>query len=286
MDKFKDACSQSCQDWADCFDDTQEYQFSSAFESEMAKLPDEIETQKHRRPSKKTIAFMVNAAVVLCFCAAVLIIPATREQVVGIFKDYIPDSGISSGEDTTIWSDDKDYGAETDSDNSYNNWDGAIEFEFGSEDIGSINDGSSQTGSADNSTSPSENAGPVDDDTVTDGEELPSYKTLEVKLGYIPDGFCFDDSPLACGPEDDAQTEPKRKYYKNGDSRFDISKYTADISSKDEKYTTVKIDGIDYDVVERTDTIFVFWNKESAYFILRGTNISRDEMLKIASNAE
>lgn len=248
MDKFKDACSQSCQDWADSFDDTQEYQFSSAFESEMAKLPDEIETQKHRRPSKKTIAFMVNAAVVLCFCAAVLIIPATREQVVGIFKDYIPDSGISSGEDTTIWSDDKDYGAETDSDNSYNNWDGAIEFEFGSEDIGSINDGSSQTGSA-------------------------SYEIPELELGYIPDGF-------SCG-----NSTGITKAYINGDRHFEIFKLLCKQVKRNQDNDAVIIGDIEYYVYEKDSNVRVIWNKGDYVYLLTG-NLSRDEMLKIASNAE
>lgn len=292
MNKFKDACRQSCEDWANSFDDAQKYEFSSAFESKMEKLQDEIETKKHRKPSKKTIAFMVNAAVILCFCTAVLLIPATREQVVGIFKDYISDSGISSGEDTTIWSAGTDDGSAIDSDNLYNNWNGDIEFEFGSSDIDSIISDSNQTGSADNGASPSENTDNQNDErlagggTMMGGEGNLSYEAVEVELRYIPDGFSLDNSLLSGGFEDEPQTVPKTKCYRNGDSWFVISKYIGNTGYDGENHKTFRIDGIDYDVIENDGFIKIYWNKNSVYYILKGNNVSRVELLKIAENAE
>lgn len=273
MNKFKNACRSSCEEWADSLELSCDSQFSQEFEEKMETLTGEIKVHKYRRPAKRTATLLINAAVILCFCATMFALPLTREKLFGIFRDDVYDSGVSDGNSANIWSDDKDYGSEINSGDTDRTNSPDISY------------GSDSSGNADNQND-ERNEKPTDGDDMYEGGGTPSYEELEVNLGYIPDGFSFDDSPLACGPEDDAQTEPKRKYYKNGDSRFDISKYTADISSKDEKYTTVKIDGIDYDVVERTDTIFVFWNKESAYFILRGTNISRDELLKIASNAK
>lgn len=270
MDKFKDACKQSCEDWANSFDDAQDYEFSSAFESKMEKLPDELETKKHRKPSKKTIALLVNAAVILCFCTAVLIIPAAREQVVGIFKGYVSDSGISSGEDTTIWSPNTELGLEID--------DGDTEM-TGRPDI---TVGSNPAGNADDTTSSSENTDNPDSEENTGttgsglmmGGEGDSYKECEVKLGYIPDGFNSVENSSGVG-----------KNYINGDKNFTISKYLCKSPPSYLDDEIVKIGDVEYSVDEYDDFIRIIWNNDDYLYFMTG-NLSRDELLKIAENAE
>lgn len=249
MDKFKEACRQSCEDWANSFDDSQEYEFSSAFENKMEKLTEEVSTKKQNKPSKKTIALLVNAAVILCFCAAVFIVPASREKTVGIFKDFISSGSLEGEElqkpsdfDTEIDGGDCDYGSSSDERNG------------------------------------------VPADGAVTGEQTTSSETFEINLRYIPDGFTFDDSPRSGGWKDDEQTA--YKCYIHGGSRFEISKYTGNISMGEGKYENVYIAGIYYKVIDDGEFIHIFWSENSAYYTLSGENIDRDELLKIAANAE
>lgn len=105
MDKMKKACEQSCEDWVNIFEETDDYAFSPSFEKDMEGLQDEMSHKKHHKPSRKTARFLINAAVILCFCAAVFVIPPVRERTVGIFKGFVDNAGISSGGEDAVTDD-------------------------------------------------------------------------------------------------------------------------------------------------------------------------------------
>lgn len=249
MNKLKNACRSSCEEWADNLELSCDSQFSQEFEEKMETLTGEIKVHKYRRPAKRTATLLINAAVILCFCATMFALPLTREKLLGIFRDDVYDSGVSDGNSANIWSDDKDYGSEPDSDNLYSGWDGAIDFEFGSGDIGSINDDSGQTGSA-------------------------SYEIPELELGYIPDGFSFSGNSTGI-----------TKAYINGDRHFEILKLLCKQVKRNQDNDAVIIGDIEYSVYEKDNNVRVIWNKGDYVYLLTG-NLSRDELLKIASNAK
>lgn len=268
MDKFKETCRQSCEDWANSFDDAQEYKFSSAFENKLEKLTEEVSTKKHNKPSKKTIALLVNAAVILCFCAAVFIVPPSREKTMGIFKGFIPNSSVDVGQ---MW-EPSDFDIEEQP---------SVDTEIGGED-GNIDYGASSDERTGSNNAADYNAGGLMSGAA--GEQTTASETFELNLKYIPDGFSIDDSPRSGGWKDDEQTAYKCYIY--GDSQFEISKQTGSISMGEEKYETVYIAGIYYNVIDDGEFIHIFWSKNSVYYTLSGKNIDRDEILKIAANAE
>lgn len=276
MDEFKEVCRQSCEDWANSFDDSQEYAFSSAFESEMEKLQEEVSTKKQNKPSKKTMALMINAAVILCFCAAVLIIPASREKTTGIFKGFIPNSSVDGGH---IW-EPSDFDIEEQPSDFSMEEQPSVDTEVGGED-GNTDYGASSDERTDSNNAADYNAGGLMSGAA--GEQTTAAKSFELNLKYIPDGFSIDDSPLFGGWNDEEHSICK--HYNNGDSRFEISKQTENISLEGVQYETVYIAGVNYMIIENDDYIHIFWSKNAAYYRLSGTNIERDELLKIAANA-
>lgn len=88
MNNFEEACLQSCESWVDEFDFYVEYEFSKEFEKKMRTLFDKMRNDKYHHYTRKTIRFLVVAAIIFSFTATVLAIPTTREYIITKYKDH------------------------------------------------------------------------------------------------------------------------------------------------------------------------------------------------------
>lgn len=88
MDKFKEVCALSCDDWLDGFSQSYEYEFSDSFNKNMQKLADRMRNDKYHVFTRKAVYALIIAAVILSFATTVFALSSSREYNINIFSNH------------------------------------------------------------------------------------------------------------------------------------------------------------------------------------------------------
>lgn len=88
MNNFEDVCLLSCENWVDSFpDEIPQHKFSKKHNDKMKELFQSEHNNKHKL-SKKTLKFLLIAAILLSIATTVFAIPTSREYIVDKFSNH------------------------------------------------------------------------------------------------------------------------------------------------------------------------------------------------------
>lgn len=89
MSNFQDVCLLSCEKWVDSFpDEIPKHEFSQKHNEKMKTLfQDEPKDKKHKL-SRKSITFILIAAIIMAIATTAFAIPTCREFIIEKFTDY------------------------------------------------------------------------------------------------------------------------------------------------------------------------------------------------------
>lgn len=88
MNNFEDVCLLSCENWVDSFpDEIPQHKFSKKYNDKMKELFQSEQNNKHKF-SKKTLKFLLIAAILLSIATTVFAIPTSREYIVDKFSNH------------------------------------------------------------------------------------------------------------------------------------------------------------------------------------------------------
>lgn len=88
MNNFEDVCLLSCENWIDSFpDEIPQHKFSKKHNDKMKELFQSEQNNKHKF-SKKTLKFLLIAAILLSIATTVFAIPTSREYIVDKFSNH------------------------------------------------------------------------------------------------------------------------------------------------------------------------------------------------------
>lgn len=88
MDKFKEVCALSCDDWLDGFSQSYEYEFSDSFNKNMQKLADRMRNDKYHVFTRKAVYALIIAAVILSFATTAFANSSSRKFIIEQFKEH------------------------------------------------------------------------------------------------------------------------------------------------------------------------------------------------------